>query len=319
MSDEDELSRDFRDKLRDLKFSANEDVVRGICELFEKECAGQDGMAGNVGEFVERLAGNGMLMRMQLESREGDGKGSERTWRTSRRSGVYSEKITPETFQLSYHPKDKETMRFLESILVSDIPFGFLNPEQKVRLVESMELVDVKGGTFVTQEGGFGSRMYIVDSGEFEVTKGGMFLRKLCRGSFFGEIALLHNIPRTATVRALGDGRVWVVEQTSFSGIRMMDRILNKRIILEGLKEHNVFPQFGDEDYESILSSLSFVYYRKGSRVEVGECEFLMSLFDGEVDDGVVRRVRAKEILRKGFVAVSAIQGAHIPMRGSLA
>ncbi|AFN83509.1 cAMP-dependent protein kinase-like protein [Encephalitozoon romaleae SJ-2008] len=92
-----------------------------------------------------------------------------------------------------------------------------------------------------------------------------------------------------------------------------MDRILNKKIILEGLKENKIFPFFKDEDYERILNSLSFVYYKKGSKVWVKDSEFLMSLFEGEIDDGEARRIKAKEVIRKGFTALSAIQGAHIP------
>ncbi|CAD26399.1 cAMP-DEPENDENT PROTEIN KINASE TYPE 1 REGULATORY CHAIN [Encephalitozoon cuniculi GB-M1] len=308
MNKEEGLLERIEDKLRELKFSINSDVVQRISEMF----VSQDNTGEGLDMFVNRLAENGTLTKLQLNSKEGDRKGFDEEWRASRRSGVYSERITPETFRLNYYPKDEETIRFLSSILVSDIPFGFLNPEQKTRLIESTELIEIKRGTFVMHEGEIGSQMYIVASGEFEVTKGGTLLRKLTKGCFFGEIALLHNIPRTATVKAVTDGKVWVVEQTSFSGIRMVDRILNKKIVLEGLREHRVFPLFRDEDYERVLNSLSFVYYKKGSRVEVKSSEFLMSLFDGEVDDGEVRKIKAKEIISKGFTAVSAIQGAHI-------
>ncbi|AFM98791.1 cyclic nucleotide-binding domain-containing protein [Encephalitozoon hellem ATCC 50504] len=308
MSEGSEAFRKIEEKLRELKFSVNSDVVQSIYEMAVKE----DCEAEDPSKLIEKLVEDGTLMRLQLNSKEGDKKGLNEEWRASRRSGVYSERVTPETFQLKYYPKDEKTMRFLSDILVGDIPFGFMNPEQKIRLIESMELIEIKCGTFVMHEEDVGSQMYIVDSGEFEVTRGGSLLRRLSRGSLFGEIALLHNIPRTATVKAVTDGKVWVAEQTSFSGIRMMDRILNKRIVLEGLKEHKVFPSFREEDYEGILSSLSFVYYKKGSKVEVKDSEFLMSLFEGEIDDGKTRRIKAKEIISKGFTAVSAIQGAHI-------
>ncbi|ADM12022.1 cAMP-dependent protein kinase-like protein [Encephalitozoon intestinalis ATCC 50506] len=308
MSRDEKLFEEIGNKIKDLKFRVNEDVVQTIYEMVVKEKGATDDLGG----FVKRLEEDGTLMNLQLNSKGRDKESLGGKWRALRRSGVYSERITPETFQLSYYPKDEETMKFLSSILVSDIPFGFLNPEQKIRLIESMEPVEIPCGTFVIREEDVGSQMYIVDHGEFEVSKRGQFLRKLSRGNFFGEIALLHNIPRTASVKAVSDGKVWVVEQTSFSGIRMMDRISNKRIIMEGLKEHKVFPSFGDEDYEHILNSLSFEYYKKGSRVEVKDSEFLMSLFEGEIDDGERRKIQAKEMIGKSFMAISEIQGAHI-------
>ncbi|AFN83508.1 cAMP-dependent protein kinase-like protein [Encephalitozoon romaleae SJ-2008] len=216
MSRDNEAFKKIEDKLKELKFSVNEDVVQSIYEMASKE----DG-EGDPGKLIEMLVEDGTLMRLQLNSKESDKKRLNEEWRASRRSGVYSERVTPETFQLRYYPKNEETMKFLSDILVGDIPFGFLNPDQKIRLIESMELIEIKCGTFVMHEEDVGSQMYIVESGEFEVTRGGCFLRKLSRGSFFGEIALLHNIPRTATVKAISDGKVWVVEQTSFSGIRM--------------------------------------------------------------------------------------------------
>ncbi|KAH9411030.1 putative cyclic nucleotide-binding domain-containing protein [Ordospora pajunii] len=304
----DEVVQLIESRLKSLRLNINKDITDEVFRMFLKKST--TSTPEDVDVFVDGLVESGTLNTLQLDGGASDEGKNDGQWMRSRRNAVYSEKITPGTFRLRSYPKDEAAVRFLNEILVADIPFGFMNPEQKKRLIESMELMDVHNGTVVTQEGTLGSQMHIIESGEFEVSKDGKVLRRLYRGSFFGEIALLHNIPRTATVKAVTDGKVWVVEQTSFSGIRMMDRIANKKVVLEGLRENGM----DGDDYESVMSRLSFAYYKKGSRVEIGESEFLMIVREGEIDDGEVRIVVPKEVLRVGFTAVTGIEVAHIPV-----
>ncbi|KAM0671267.1 yclic nucleotide-binding domain-containing protein [Ordospora colligata] len=306
---QDEVVQQIESRLKFLRLNVSKEVANEVLKMFLKKSKNK---SENVDVFVDSLVESGTLNTLQLDYEASNEIKNDGQWRRSRRNAVYSEKITPETFKLKNYPKDDATVRFLKEILVADIPFGFMNPEQKRRLIESMELMDVQKGTVVTQEGALGSEMHIIESGVFEVSKDGEVLRRLYRGNFFGEIALLHNISRTATVKAITDGKVWVVEQTSFSGIRMMDRIANKKVIIEGLRENGMFGVAGDDD-ETVLNRVSFVHYKNGSKVEIGDSEFLMIVSEGEIDDGETRKVSPKEVLRVGFIAVTEIEVAHIP------
>jgi CRP-like cAMP-binding protein len=70
----------------------------------------------------------------------------------------------------------------------------------------------------VFEQGDHGDRFYVVESGGAEVVRGGRVVDTLGRGEGFGEIALLNDEPRTATIRATADEqlRVSVLERRAY-------------------------------------------------------------------------------------------------------
>ncbi len=66
------------------------------------------------------------------------------------------------------------------------------------------------------RQGERGDDFFIVESGSFDVLTDGRSVGSLGEGDTFGEIALLFDSPRTATVRAEEDGRVWRLDRESF-------------------------------------------------------------------------------------------------------
>ncbi len=84
------------------------------------------------------------------------------------------------------------------------------------RVARQMDLQPVTGGAEVVRQGEVGDRFYVIDRGEFQVSIDGRPVRALHAGDHFGEIALLHDVPRTATVTAVGDGALWTLDQEEF-------------------------------------------------------------------------------------------------------
>lgn len=72
-------------------------------------------------------------------------------------------------------------------------------------LARELIRVPVAAGEIVVQEGEESDRFFIIESGLVEVTQAGVVLRREGPGEFFGEIGLLRDIPRTATVTAVED------------------------------------------------------------------------------------------------------------------
>lgn len=74
-------------------------------------------------------------------------------------------------------------------------------------------------GATVVQEGAPGDSFYLIDSGQAEATTGGRRVRIMQRGDYFGEIALLLDVPRTATVRALTPLEVFKLSRADFDAL----------------------------------------------------------------------------------------------------
>jgi MFS family permease len=99
--------------------------------------------------------------------------------------------------------------------LVHGVPlFSPLSVAAKEHVASRLTKVDVPAGEVVVRMGETGDRFYVVADGELEIANG--LHGTAGRGDFFGEIALLRDVPRTATVTALTPLRVIAIERDRF-------------------------------------------------------------------------------------------------------
>jgi len=74
----------------------------------------------------------------------------------------------------------------------------------------------VPAGTRVVTEGEPGDTYFAIADGELEVTRGAERLARLGRGDGFGEIALIRDVPRTATVTTVTDSLLYALDGDLF-------------------------------------------------------------------------------------------------------
>jgi CRP-like cAMP-binding protein len=96
--------------------------------------------------------------------------------------------------------------------------FSSLARGDLVELAKATEDMEVEAGKVLARQGELGQEFFVVVEGEVSVSKDGQEVRTLGPGDFFGEIALLEDVRRTATVTATSPLRFFVLTRQGFRG-----------------------------------------------------------------------------------------------------
>lgn len=195
---------------------------------------------------------------------------------------------------------DEETQDFL---LMSMSNFLFLeqdmkdNSKMKHLLRAFKREVHEPGETIIT-EGEPGSRLYILDQGTVEIFINNDFIREMSRGAIFGELALLYDAPRSATVKCKSNGEkvvLWSLNRGIFKQIQIESSSVVQMQRSKWLINCNDLAVLGAVDLQRLVSSLQLIELRADSKVYIME----------ELSNEVV-------IVEKGFVSIYATEAlAH--------
>ena len=106
------------------------------------------------------------------------------------------------------------------------------------QLVAAARPVRLKAGELLIREGDVGDRFYVVTSGRLTVDHGGKIVATLGPGDYVGEIALLRDVPRTASVTAPVETGLLAVDREAFllavtgsrRGSRALDAEVDRRL-----------------------------------------------------------------------------------------
>ena len=114
---------------------------------------------------------------------------------------------------------DGDTLAPAELALLRSLAlFRPLPPATLDQLASALIAVSATDGDEIIRQGDSGDRFYVIAKGEVDVTSDGQHVSTLGKGDYFGEIALLRDVPRTATVTARGDVELRALERDEFLG-----------------------------------------------------------------------------------------------------
>lgn len=118
--------------------------------------------------------------------------------------------------------------------------FGALDNRERQIVIDAMEELQFKEGDTVIKQGDDGDILYLVDQGELDCFKtfrreeGDVHLKVYKPGEAFGELALLYNAPRAATIIAKTDAVIFSLDRDCFNNV-VKDAAANKRNNFESL------------------------------------------------------------------------------------
>ncbi|XP_060739000.1 cGMP-dependent protein kinase 2 [Tachysurus vachellii] len=172
-----------------------------------------------------------------------------------------------------------------------------LDEEQISMMVELLLSLDLCPGDEIIKEGTEGDSMYIVAAGELRVTQAGRNLRTLISGDVFGELAILYNCKRTASVKAVTAVKLWCIERQIYRSIMAIKSKKKREQLMGFLKTARTFKSLSDEQLSSIIDSMEEVKFQENEVIvrEGAEGDTFYIILNGEVE--VTKKVNGQQKL----------------------
>jgi len=157
------------------------------------------------------------------------------------------------------HNKTSEQQARLTAAVGSCFMFAALGTEQLERVIDAFEEVRLEEGSTVIREGdqvGDNERgLFVLEDGELHVHKGeqGHVFTYCQQGDLFGDLALLYNAPRAATVIATKPSVVWCIDRATFNNLvkNQLRQVKEKR--LEFLKSVEVLKNLDPDQLAKLV------------------------------------------------------------------
>lgn len=177
--------------------------------------------------------------------------------RTRSRS-VYAERFNPEVVEdddddIPVYTKTPYERDMIYSIIRKCVLFKAVDDDDLERVIAAMYTKDVMPEEFIIKQGDEGDNFYVIKSGIYEVWKAKdedsepeLITTYRYYGSF-GELALMYNQPRAASVKAVTEGELWVMDRQTFKKLvvtaiykkrKQFEDLISKVAILEELQPY---------------------------------------------------------------------------------
>ena len=189
--------------------------------------------------------------------------------RTSVSAEVYGIYNKMENFKPKVFPKNEEQKNKILEKMEQNFLFKNLDKEEKNTVINAFEQRNVKPNEVVIKEGDYGDCLYLIEEGQLDCTKvikgEKTFLKKYESGDSFGELALLYNAPRAATIVALTDSILWKLDRECFNVIVKDSAMRKRQIYEEQLKNVEILKTLDNYDIGQICDALNSEEVKSGT------------------------------------------------------
>jgi cAMP-dependent protein kinase regulator len=120
---------------------------------------------------------------------------------------------------IASHAKSSEDSQFLLACMSSNPLFQHLSSASMDTVVEAFFLAEKQDGDVVMKQGTDGDNFYVIQEGSVKIIVNDNQVASKSAGTSFGELALMYNAPRTATIVCDGRAKLWALDRASFQTI----------------------------------------------------------------------------------------------------
>ncbi|KAM9841019.1 cGMP-dependent protein kinase 1-like isoform 2-T2 [Aulostomus maculatus] len=187
---------------------------------------------------------------------------------------------------LNSYCKTKESSEMIQRALMDNDFMKHLEHGQILTIMDCMHPTSLAKGCCVIQEGDDGSMVYVLEEGMVEVTKQGKKLCTIGPGKVFGELAILYNCTRTATVTAMTDVKLWAIDRLGFQTIMMRTGLIKHSQYTDFLRSVPSFQSLPEDVLSKLADVLEETHYSNGDYIirqgATGDTFFIVS--EGQVN-----------------------------------
>lgn len=193
--------------------------------------------------------------------------------RYARRQSVCAEAYNPDESdddeeQLVVHPKSDAQRKRLNEAVRHILLFKNLDAEQLNNVLDAMFERKTQPGEHVIDQGGDGDNFYVIDRGIFDIyvkidgadKKVGAYNNK---GSF-GELALMYNTPRAATIVSSAEGIIWALDRVVFRKIVLKSAYLRRKMHEALLEKVPMLKHLNEFERMNVADALESRQYHDG-------------------------------------------------------
>lgn len=193
--------------------------------------------------------------------------------RTGRgRKSVAGERYNPEEDDLDEPikvvPKSDEQRKRLQGVAQKIMLLNRLDEDQLTNVLNAMEERHVAAAEIVIQQGDDGDNFYVIDSGNYDIyldgDTGPNKVGSYDGSGFFGELALMYNMPRAATIKASTPGVLWSLDRKTFRQIIVKANANKRKQFEEFLKSLPVLENISEDERSKIADVMESQKFRCG-------------------------------------------------------
>ena len=170
-------------------------------------------------------------------------------------------------------PKTEDQKARIKEKCLQSFLFNSLEDKELKTVIDSFEEKRYKAGENVITQGEQGDVLYLVDSGELDcekVFKPGdppTYLKTYKPGESFGELALLYNAPRAATIRAKTDAICWALDRECFNNIVKNAAMMKREKYENTLKKVEILKSIDPYELGQICDALKAKTFKQGELI----------------------------------------------------